>query len=315
MSNLRRMLLAGAVAAVCMGQDYPVLRSPHPFPGSRLLLPNNVNAQKRTAVVMLHGSEGGSAFLIKPEADVLASQGFPVLLLCYFDCQRGLVGPRQTLRNIDISGVTNAIRWLREQEWSNGKVALYGFSRGGELAMVVGALTAATSDEPSAVIAHSPSDAYNSFWNWSWREPACWICTQGSCPGPVPQPGHSWNTACGPDDERRMDFSVSAWLVDGRTVRTGHRIEVERIERPVLITVGEDDQTWPPAQTRRIEASLRGAGRNPEVHYFPGAGHVFGGDDENRRRALVLEFLRRLDPRPERSRRQRDEAPRGDASN
>lgn len=39
---------------------------------------------------------------------------------------------------------------MREQEWSNGKVALYGFSRGAEL---------------DAVIAHSPSDLYNSFWN------------------------------------------------------------------------------------------------------------------------------------------------------
>jgi dienelactone hydrolase len=295
---MRCVALAGVLASACLGQDYPVLRSPHPFPGSRLVLPNPVSENKRTAVVMLHGSEGGSAFLIKPEADVLATQGFAVLLLCYFDCQRGLVGPRQTLRSVDIAVVVDAIRWLRGQAWSNGKVAVYGFSRGGELAMIIGARTAPDSDAPSAVIAHSPSDVHNSSWNWSWRDPACWICAQGTCPGTVPQAGHRWNSGCGPDDERLMDFSMSAWLVDGQAVRSGRRIEVERIDRPVLITVGEDDQTWTPAQTLRIEAAMRGAGRSPEVHYFPGAGHVFGGDDENRRRALVLNFLRRLDGQP-----------------
>ena len=288
------IVLATAFAAACLGQEYPVLRSPPPFPGSRLLLPHSVNESKRTSVLMLHGSEGGSAFLIKPEADILASQGFAVLLLCYFDCQRGLVGPRQTLRNVEVSVVTNAIAWLRQQEWSNGKVVLYGFSRGGELAMVVGALQTNTGSQPSALIAHSPGDVHYSSWNWSWREPGCWICAQASCPGPVPQPGHQWNRACGPDDERRMDFSVSAWLIDGRTIPSRRLIEVERIDRPVLITVGEDDQTWSPEQTRRIEASMRAAGHSPEVHYFPAAGHVFGGDDENRRRGLVLQFLRRL---------------------
>lgn len=288
------LVAALALSSFCRGQDYPVLRSTHPFPGSRLLLPQNLAEAKRTAILMLHGSEGGSAFLIKPEANILTTQGFAVLLLCYFDCNRGLVGPRQTLRGVDTSLVTNAVRWLRQQEWSNGTVAVYGFSRGGELAMAVGALSVGSSEQPSAVIAHSPSDTYNSSWNWSWREPACWICTRGSCPGPVPQPGHQWNSACGPDDERRMDFSISAWLTDGLAIPAGRRIEVERIDQPVLITVGEQDQTWPPAQTLRIEAAMRGAGRNPEVHYFPGAGHVFGGDDENHRRALVLQFLRRL---------------------
>lgn len=291
---LRCLVCVIAFTGVCAGQDYPVLRSPHPFPGSRLLLPPAVEGRKNTAVIMLHGSEGGSAFLIKPEADVLATQGFGVLVLCYFDCQRGLVGPRQTLRDIDVSVVTDAVRWLRQQEWSNGTVAVYGFSRGAELAMILGARTTSPEDRPSAIIAHSPSDVFNSFWNWSWREPACWICTRSSCPGPVPQPGHQWNPACGPDDERRMNFSTSAWRVYGETVATGQRIEVERIEQPVLITVGEEDRTWSPDQTRRIEFDMRAAGRNPEVHYFPGAGHVFGGGDENHRRALVLEFLRRL---------------------
>lgn len=287
------LLAASATAA-----EVPILRVAHPFAGSRLLIPNPavLGEAKRTAVVMLHGSEGGSAWLIKPEADLIASQGYAVLVLCYFDCGRGLTGPRQTLRDVDVGSIHRAVAWLRDQEWSNGKVIVYGFSRGAELALIVGSLDAMEPERPSAIISHSPSDLYNSYFNWSWREPACWICPSGvgRCPGPIPQPAHQWNEACGPDNERRMDFSRSAWIINGANVPAGRRIAVESIAVPTLITVGEADQTWSPDQTRRIESRMRAAGREPQVHYFPGAGHIFGGDDENRRRSLVLTFLEGL---------------------
>lgn len=285
-------------AGLAAAAEVPVLRVAHPFQGSRLLIPNTAvqGEARRTAVVMLHGSEGGSAWLIKPEADLIASQGYAVLVLCYFDCGRGLTGVRQTLRDVDVSLVSRAVAWLREQDWSNGKVAVYGFSRGAELTMVVGTMNVPGPETPSALIAHSPSDRFNSYWNWNWREPACWICPVGprGCPGTVPQPAHQWNEACGADNERRMDFSRSAWLVAGQAVPSGRLIDVERIGIPTLITVGEEDDVWSPEQTRRIEVRMRAAGREPEVHYFPGAHHVFGGDDENRRRGLVLTFLQKL---------------------
>jgi len=286
------------LAALAGAAEVPVLRVAHPFAGSRLLIPNPtvLGEAKRTAVVMLHGSEGGSAWLIKPEADLIASQGYAVLVLCYFDCGRGLTGPRQTLRDVDVALLHRAVAWLRQQDWSNGKVAVYGFSRGAELAMIAGSLESAEQERPSALIAHSPSDLFNSYFNWSWREPACWLCPLGAgrCPGSIPQPAHQWNEACGPDNERRMDFSHSAWMVNGATVPAGRRIAVENIPIPTLITVGEADQTWPADQTRRIESRMRAAGRDPQVHYFPGAGHIFGGDDENLRRSLVLTFLEQL---------------------
>lgn len=274
--------------------DYPVLRTAHPFPGSRFFLPNDQD--RHTSVVMLHGSEGGSVPYIESEATILASQGFAVLTLCYFDCNRGLIGPRKTLRDVDTAIVLRAVSWLREQPQSNGKVAVYGFSRGAELALIVGTLTPTDAERPTALIAHSPSDIYNSFYNWSWAEPSCWVCRNGlnRCPANAPRSELAWNPACGPDDETRMDFSQSAWLIHGSNVRAGTRIKIEEYDGPILITVGEKDTVWSPDQTRRIEATLRGRGRNPEVHYFPEAGHVFGGDDENRRRAYVLRFLREL---------------------
>ncbi|MBL8234165.1 MAG: dienelactone hydrolase family protein [Bryobacterales bacterium] len=295
------MLRAFAAASLlCMAgvhlsaQEYPIVREVHPFAGSRLFVPNN--QEPRTSVIMLHGSEGGSVPYIESEATVLATQGFAVLVLCYFDCLRGLVGPRQTLKDVDVSTVTNAIGWMRSQPLSNGRVVVYGFSRGGELAMVIGSLSLPEAEKADALIAHSPSDKFNSFYNWSWREPSCWLCRrgQGQCPDPNRRADFQWNLSCGPDDETRMDFSRSAWLIAGRFVATGMRIEIEKFEGPVLITVGEKDQTWPVDQTRRLEASLRAVGRDPEVHYFPEGGHVFAAGDENKRRGIVLAFLRRI---------------------
>jgi dienelactone hydrolase len=286
--------LLSLLPALLAAGDYPVLRELHPFPYSRFFVPNH--SQPRTSVVMLHGSEGGSVPYIESEATILASQGFAVLVLCYFDCGRGLTGPRQTLRDIDVGIVHRAVRWLREQPASNGKVAVYGFSRGAELALIAGSLDVAPEERPDALLAHSPSDTYNSFFNWSWQEPSCWICNrgQGVCNPAGPRSQYTWNISCGPDDETRMDFSRSAWLVNGLPVPAGTRIAVERLESPILITVGEDDDVWPVAQTRRIEARLVSAGRLPQVHYFPGAKHVFGYQDENRRRQLVFDFLRAI---------------------
>jgi len=301
--NTERMhpyvLFRVAMFLLCCGlafaaDDYPVIREVHPFPFSRFFVPNN--DQKRTSVVMLHGSEGGSIPYIESEGTILASQGFAVLVLCYFDCGRGLAAPRQTLRDVDVTVVHRAVSWLRSQAASNGKVVVYGFSRGGELALITGSREVAEEQRPDALIAHSPSDVYNSSFNWSWQDAACWLCRrgQGNCAPNAPRSEFVWNLSCGPDDQTRMDFTWSAWLHGEQRVRAGTRIPIERFSGPVLITVGEADTLWPVAQTRRVEATLRSAGREPEVHYFPGAGHVFAQQDENKRRQIVFDFLRRI---------------------
>lgn len=58
--------------------------------------------------------------------------------------------------------------------------------------------------------------------------------------------------------------------------------------------LSDNDEVWPVDQTMKIEATLKSSGRNPEIHYFGGAGHGFRGKDEISRRLLVLDFLRRV---------------------
>ncbi|MGZ3657344.1 MAG: alpha/beta hydrolase family protein [Bdellovibrionota bacterium] len=278
----------------CFANPYPVVVKGTPFEGSRLYVPND--GKPHHSILMLHGSEGGSEPFIDMEANVLATQGYTTLVLCYFDCTRGITGPRETLKNVEATKVLDGVAWLRKQPESDQTVAVYGFSRGGELTMIVGSLAVTKENRPDALIAHTPSDVFNSAWNWSWQDKACWICRAGldKCTASSPDSDYEWNPGCGPDDPTKMDYTKSAWLVSGVNIPAETRIEVEKYDGPILITVGEKDQMWPVDQTPRIEAPLKAAGRNPEVHYFPNGGHSFFGDDEIQRRELVLGFLGKL---------------------
>lgn len=281
-------------STVSFATTYPVIRPGTPFSGSRFFTPND--SLKHTSVVILHGSEGGSEHYSDAEANILATQGYAVLQLCYFDCNRGLTGPRESLLGIEVTKVLDAVAWLRAQSLSNGKVVVYGFSRGAELSMITGSLPTTQTNRPNAIIAHAPSDVFVGPFNWSWRDPACWLCKRGigKCSETSPKSDYQWNPGCGASDPNKVDHSKSAWLISGLSIPARTRIEIEKFEAPILITVGDKDEVWPADQTRRLESTLKTAGRKPEVHYFPGAGHSFRGSDEINRRLLVLEFLKRV---------------------
>lgn len=287
-------LLMLTFAAFSVSAAYPVARPAHPFAGSRLYVPNDEAVH--TSVVLLHGSEGGSEFYSEGEANVLVTQGYAVLVLCYFDCNRGMTGPRKTLKNVEANYVMDAVRWLRNRKGSNGKVVVYGFSRGAELTLLTGHVAKNGPDRPDGLIAHAPNDVVVGPYNHGWKIKACWLCIRGlgMCGENSPVTDFMWNPSCGDEDPNKMDFRISAWLVNGISLPSQTRIEIEKYEGPVMITVGEADEVWPADQTRRVEATLRAAGRSPEVHYFPAAGHSFRGGDEIRRRELVLDFLGRV---------------------
>ena len=249
-----------------------------PFFGSRLFLPSTKS--KHAAVVLLHGSEGGSNRSVDVEAKFLRDHGYSVLSYCYFDCSDNGVSPRQSLKNVEVTDVFKAIAWIRHRPYSNGKVFLYGFSRGAELTLIIGSLKSKRDERPDGLIAHAPSDAFNGSSNPAWNDPKCW------------SKDRKWDSACG-DDLKSRDYTKSSWLISGKTVPWKKRIEIEKYDGPILLTVGTKDEEWPYEQTERIEKTLKGAGRTPEVFYFTGQGHGFKGVAEQRRRQLVLKFLDR----------------------
>ena len=106
----------------------------------------------RPAVMVVSGGGGG---IPEVRAAILASHGYAALALGYFAVEglpRGLV-------NIPLEYFENAIRRMRSQPWlGDGFLAVWGPSRGGELALLLGA----TFPDINAVSAWVPSGVV--FW-------------------------------------------------------------------------------------------------------------------------------------------------------
>jgi fermentation-respiration switch protein FrsA (DUF1100 family) len=192
----------------------------------------------RPAVMVVSGGGGGIPEL---RAAILASHGYAALALGYFAVEglpRGLV-------NIPLEYFENAIRWMRSQPWlGNGFLAVWGPSRGGELALLLGA----TFPDINAVSAWVPSGIV--FWALGLPEPgdtrprAAWTFrgkplpylqennTSGD-PPPVPESGRP--VAYAP-------FYLSH-LRDAQAVERS-TIPVERTRGPIQLVSGTDDQMW-----------------------------------------------------------------------
>jgi dienelactone hydrolase len=148
----RRVVARGALARRGMSvgiseQDMSVVKDG--FVGQFFVPPPTASPVARPAVLLLGGSGGG---LPDPEiAAALASHGYPVLGLAYF-AEPGLPA---TLSNIPLEYFAKALQWLAAQsDVTPTRIAILGASRGGELALLLGATYPALVD---AVVAASPS--------------------------------------------------------------------------------------------------------------------------------------------------------------
>jgi len=107
-------------------------------------------------VIVLGGSEGG---LYEERAAILASHGYAALALAYFGIDPLPAG----LYNIPLEYFKTAIDWLKPQEnIDSKKLAVNGFSRGGELALLLGS----TFKEIRAVIGYAVSRSAGSEWTY-----------------------------------------------------------------------------------------------------------------------------------------------------
>jgi dienelactone hydrolase len=135
------MIQMPAVATVTPVPTVPVAaRTPLPVrqdvtpAGDTLYMPAGLGPFP--AVIVLHGSEGGTTYTA-PMALSFARDGFAALALCYFGCP----GRPDALKDIQVEGVTDAVDYLRGRaDVRPNAVALVGLSRGAELALIVGAL-------------------------------------------------------------------------------------------------------------------------------------------------------------------------------
>lgn len=226
-----------------------------------LFVPPNVPAP---AVIVVGGSGGG---LQENRAALLASHGFTTLALAYFNAEH--LPPE--LRMIPLEYFETVITWLLRHEAVRGEhIGVMGTSRGGELVLLLGAtfpqIAAVVGIVPSGVIngaiARDPTTVNSPSWTYQGR------------PLPFVPRDESLNDKWG-DGPIPLTPMYRAAIEDADAVRRA-TIPVERINGPVLLISGADDQMWPSRTLAEIAMERLQEHRHPfpdEHIAYEDAGH------------------------------------------
>lgn len=221
------------------------------------------------SIMLLHGSEGGMSGWTHRTAAILAANGF----LCYPHSysKGGNAWNAGHIEDVDIARTAEALTALRSFAPGNGKVAVYGVSRGAEHALLLASLMAHHGMDglPNAVACLAAPDVVcGTFDARSFRDSG--------------DPG--WQA---------WDPSRRAWTWNGSSdaLLPTTPIEIERYPGPLFLSVGLEDRTWSPDMTRRLEERRKTADLPVEAHYYEGEGHVPGSEGENRHHEVLVSFL------------------------
>ena len=220
-------------------------------------------AGRHPAMIVLPGSGGG---IPGPGTHVggLASKGYVVLALAYFNAE----GLPPLLQNIPLEYFATAVDWLKAQPSVDPtRIGVLGTSRGGELALLLGATY------PSlfrVVVANVPSNVVWPGLSDDSETPA-WTLKGAPLPG---VPGHFTSADLALSGRDRFLKRLQDLTAVARA-----EIQVERIAGPVLLFSGKDDQLWPSDLfAARIVERLKSQHFEHAVeHYsYENAGHRMG---------------------------------------
>jgi nucleolar protein 56 len=251
------------------------------FPGSKIYKPGSLPAP---GIVMLHGSEGGSAPYIQSFASEIARAGFVVVTLCWFGC----TGKPDKILDIPLESVVDIGQYLKASpDVAGGKVGLFGWSRGAELSLLVTSLVGTTPFQ--AVAVHAPSDTVVAAFDPATENNPP---NYGAIPETDPQSGQTipapaWTWRGQPlHGEPKFDFSVP-----------GPTIAVTQYSAPVYVSQGENDEVWSVTRGRHVVAERAAVpGLVTESHFYPNEGHVLQkpADEATMTREIASFFRRQL---------------------
>jgi dienelactone hydrolase len=183
-------------------------------------------------VVITLGGSGGGLFALP--ALGFASHGIAVLAMAYFRADQL---PAE-LKRIPLEYFGAAIHWLSERDDIRpGAIGVVGGSRGGELALLV----AATYPAIKAVVGWAPSGVIYGGVSQGLEAPVAAWCLRGR---DLPFAGFDRSAVDWNRRPIRFTPGYVAALSDSATVSAAE-IPVERINGPVLLISGSDDQVWP----------------------------------------------------------------------
>lgn len=224
-------------------------------------------------VVVLNGSGGG---INEARAALYASHGYQAFALGYFKAP----GLSAFITETPLEYFRTGLHWARRKlRPADGFVAVSGQSRGGELALLLGATYP---DLVSAVIAYVPGAVVHGAQGagdparGGWRG-ATW--TMGGVALPHLWQDNAfvhWHPWDGEPPPRRNHSVFFEGLKDLALVARA-RIPVERIAGPVLLISGRDDRAWPSSlYSRMVVSALRRQHHPYPVRHldFDDAGHA-----------------------------------------
>jgi esterase/lipase len=221
------------------------------------------------AVIVLHGSDGN---ICENQAALLASHGYAALALRYF----GADGLPERLVHIPLEYFETASHLLQAQSVVNGdRIGVIGLSRGGELALLLGATFPAI----KAVVACSPCGLVQSGIDRNNYSHSAWTY-RGK---PLQQVVVRWNllvyfkTMWQFARQRAFPLrNMFLTTLNDRKRLAEATIPVENTRGPILLISGDDDQLWPSTLFSQLIMQRLAEQRHPyadqHLHYA-GAGH------------------------------------------
>lgn len=231
-----------------------------------LFLPNG--STPAPGVMVMGGSGGG---LVEGTAALLASHGLAALSLAYFAYE----GLPDGLVDIPLEYFETAIHWMQGHERvRDDGLAVMGTSRGGELVLLLGAtfpqITAVVGYAPSAVVWGGISREQRGGAAWTYRgAPLAFVPPSGDSSG-QPETANRESIALTPGFLRSLE--------DVAAVERA-AIPVEKINGPILLISGQDDQMWPSSLFADMVVERLAAHNYPYPYQhlmYPGVGHLIG---------------------------------------
>ncbi|MEK4627794.1 acyl-CoA thioesterase/bile acid-CoA:amino acid N-acyltransferase family protein [Solibacillus sp. FSL R7-0682] len=225
-------------------------------------------------IIILGGSEGG---IYEYPAALLASHGFSVLALAYF----GVESLPKNLVNIPLEYVKTAIDWMKQRnEVTNGWLGIHGTSRGAELSL----LSASLFPELRAAVAlNGFAVAFSGIVPWTDEKtlPPAWLYQDKPLPYLSPENPIAVALSCKDMWNERRGNPLGQWysaLASDPEATKKAEIQVEKINGPVLIISGEEDDVDTVGLSQRAIKRLE-EHRSPYPYdhlIYPGAGHSIG---------------------------------------
>lgn len=216
------------------------------------------NISPKGGIVLLHGSEGGSAKGIDVVAVLLAANGFFTMPKPYNKADALLTRP--DIKDVPLEGTENALLYMRElMSTYNRKIGLLGVSRGAEQALLISQLLAEENSPalPDAVAVHAST---------SKIKPA--FILKNYQPG-IQQLLNKFNWLIG----RKKLQPAWCWRNSYKRTLPNINIEIEKYPNPILITHGIEDNIWQVEESRILEKRRQAKKLPTQVHYFKGEGH------------------------------------------